>query len=395
MKLLLKWLLSIAIGVFFVWLAARSWPLEQIFAFELRLEGSYLVAGDVSPEEIRWYPPSPSDGAAGVNRGVTVADKGPIPNGWAFNLLYLIPYGIILSLIHVLRVLRWYPLLRPITKVSFWRLNRIGAVGFMCVFLFPLRLGEFVRPYLIAERGRIRMSEAMGTIVVERVLDGLLTSLMLFIVLRYLPSEHAQSYTELRAGSYIALSVFVLGTALLTMAYARRDRTVATIRKILGRLMPGMTERLIGILESFIRGLSALPSFRNLALFVGTTLLYWGMNGFGLYVFARGFGMHVPLLAAYAMMASVVVGMMIPNSPANVGSFWFFLLKPLELFGVGATSLQATAAALGIWLVQLIQLLLFGGYFLLVGTVSFKTVWASTKDSPTDALLPSESTERL
>jgi hypothetical protein len=83
------------------------------------------------------------------------------------------------------------------------------------------------------------------------------------------------------------------------------------------------------------------------------------------------------------MMASVVVGMMIPNSPANVGSFWFFLFKPLELYGVGATSLQATAAALGIWLIQLLQLLLFGGYFLLRGRVSMKTVWRTTAGSST------------
>ena len=388
MKLALKWAISLAIGAFFIWLSAQSWPLEKVFDYDFRIEGTYLVAGDIAPGDMDWHPEDPASAAGGTADGpgdgpALEADGGGagVKSGWSFNLLYILPYGAILVLIHFLRVIRWYPLLRPITKVGFWKLNRVGAVGFMSVFIFPLRLGEFVRPLLIAEKGKIRMSEAMATIVIERVVDGLMTSLLLFIVLRFLPTGYAESYSELRAGSYIALAIFVSGLSVLTLMYWRRDWTVRMIRRFVGRFLPGIAEKIIGILEAFLRGLSILPDWRNIAAFVGLTALYWGINGVGLFIFCRGFGLHVPLLAGYAMMASVVVGMMIPNSPANVGSFWFFLLKPLELYGLGGAHIPAIAAALGIWAMQLLQLLIFGCYFLLRGKVSAKDVWSKTSGS--------------
>ncbi|MBM4371672.1 MAG: hypothetical protein FJ098_08465, partial [Deltaproteobacteria bacterium] len=43
MRLLLKWLLSLAIGAFFVWLAFREWPVERLVCEGLRLEGAELV----------------------------------------------------------------------------------------------------------------------------------------------------------------------------------------------------------------------------------------------------------------------------------------------------------------------------------------------------------------
>ena len=151
------------------------------------------------------------------------------------------------------------------------------------------------------------------------------------------------------------------------------------IRRVVGRVLPGVAQRVIGILEAFLRGLSILPDWRNLAQFLLVTAVYWGVNGVGLYIFVRGFGLHVPLVGAYAMMAAVVVGMMIPNSPANVGSFWYFLLMPLALYGLGkGANLQATVAAIAIWLMQLTQLFLFAGWFLLRGKVSLRHLWSLT-----------------
>jgi hypothetical protein len=72
------------------------------------------------------------------------------------------------------------------------------------------------------------------------------------------------------------------------------------------------------------------------------------------------------------MEATIVIGMLIPNSPANVGSFWYFLLLPLGLYGVKQGDPSALIYGLCVWLTQLLQLSAFGGYFLLRGKVRFK-----------------------
>ena len=58
------------------------------------------------------------------------------------------------------------------------------------------------------------------------------------------------------------------------------------------------------------------------------------------------------------------IGMMIPNSPANVGTFWYFLLLPLQVYGISGNGVQAMVFALFVWLSQMGQMTLFGVYFL-------------------------------
>ncbi len=377
MKLVLKWVLGVGIGVLFVWLAARSWPFEQIFQFSLRIEGSYLIAGDIDPELDQYLLERTALGAAG-SASEHLVNERPQPRGWYFDLFHILPYFLFLTAIHFLRVVRWYPLLKPIAHVGFWDLNRIGAVGFMAVFIFPLRLGELVRPYMLSNEGKVRGSAALATIVVERVFDGLMTSLLLFATLVFLPSWNQESYAAISLGAFIALSVFVGCLGLLVLAYWRREWTIRAVRRLVGRGSRKMAERIVSIIEAFLQGLAVLPHWRSLALFSLLTALYWGINGLGLYIFCRGFGLHIPLLGAYAMMTCVVVGMMIPNSPANVGSFWYFLLMPLALYGLHSDNLQATVCALAIWTMQLLQQVLFAAYFFVTGKVSWRSVWRLT-----------------
>src|SRR5262245_49638511 len=70
----------------------------------------------------------------------------------------LIPYTLLLVAIHFLRVWRWGMLLSPVAHVPFRRLFPIATVGLLSIVLLPFRMGEFVRPYLIAERGKIPFS---------------------------------------------------------------------------------------------------------------------------------------------------------------------------------------------------------------------------------------------
>ncbi len=42
---LLKLLLGLAIGVFFVWLSAKDWPLDKLVGRETHLDGTVMTVG--------------------------------------------------------------------------------------------------------------------------------------------------------------------------------------------------------------------------------------------------------------------------------------------------------------------------------------------------------------
>ena len=130
--------------------------------------------------------------------------------------------------------------------------------------------------------------------------------------------------------------------------------------------------------EAFLGGLRALPSVSAFAWFVFLTFVYWGINGVAVWVMAKAFYLPVDLIGGYAMMACVVVGMMIPNSPGNVGSFWYFLLLPLPLYGVPDASTQAIAFGIMVWWLQVLQQGAFGAWFVIRGQVTWRRVLEAT-----------------
>ncbi len=346
-----KWIVSTGIGCLFVWLAFRDWPVSSIAAGGLRFEDG-MIATD----------------------------------GWRVSVVTLILYFVTLLSLHLWRFWRWQPLLKPLGHVDFWTLQRVCSVGNMAVFLLPMRLGELVRPMLLSTETPIRRSAALATIFVERTVDGVIVAGFLAVALLFMPSTNAESYLELKIGTWIAMLVFGAAVLVLIAMFAFRRRLSSVFHGMAGRISRGgPAARVAGMLDRFMAGLAVFPDLSNSLLFLLMSLLYWCSNGIGLWVLAQGFQVHtaagwaplgIPLIGCFAMMSTIVVGMMIPNAPANIGSFWYFLLKPMELYGIEPGNSAGLAYALTVWTLQLLQLLVFGGWFIARGQVSFRRAFA-------------------
>jgi uncharacterized protein (TIRG00374 family) len=363
-KFFKRTVLGLGIGAFFIWLSAREWPLGKVLG-PISFDDGLLVVG--SPD-IR-----------GVIEGTIDAQSGT--DGWLMDLGLVGIYLLVLSVIHLLRVIRWKPLLDPIVELDFWTHNRIGAVGFMAMFLFPLRLGELVRPYLVKQHtGRTRISQVLPSVAVERVADGLVVSLILMATLFALPATDRATAMRLGVGAIAALGVFVGVALLLVAARWQHKRTIRIVEVTIGRVSNRLMSKVIDVLDAFLGGLQALPSVKSFLWFLLLTLIYWLINGLGVWLMAQAFFLDVDVVGGYAMMACVVVGMMVPNSPGNIGSIWYFLLLPLPLYAIPSSSVQAIAFGLMFWLVQLLQQSAFGLWFILKGDVTWSRVLEATRD---------------
>ncbi len=337
-ELLVRWSVGLAIGALFTWLSARNWPIDKLFS------GTLTLGADRS----------------GAHSLLLVNDAGAV--NWSLRLWNLGGYLGCLFVIHWLRVLRWRPLLLAFAPAPLRVVNRIGAVGFMAVFMLPLRLGELVRPWLTHDDTGIPFGTGLSTIAVERVVDGLMVTLLLFAVLVQVPDTQLERYPQLLVGAYGALSVFGGATVVLLGTLVARAWTLRLLRSLIGVVSVGLANKIIGLVTTFIDGLSVLKSPVAVFSFLGMTVLYWGIVGFGVWLMAIGFGLDVPLIAGYTMMCCLVVGMMIPNSPGNVGSFWYFMLLPAGLYGVDTESPRAIGFGLGVWFVQTALVCLVGAW---------------------------------
>jgi hypothetical protein len=336
---------------------------------------------------LMWPSPRAIDNLEAVLRGLELASFLP----------YVIGFYALLAFVHLCRSWRWHYLLAPLgVRVSFGRLLAVSSVGFMAILVLPARLGEFVRPALIRRKGEISASQALGTVAVERIIDGLVVSVLVFGCFVALRGPGAPGW--MMPTAYAALGVFT--TAMVFLVFAMRWPE-ATVRFALAlTLLPRLAPRIAGVIEhkllDMIRGLAVLRDVKNLAVFGAWTAAYWIANGVATWLLARGFGLELSPVGAFATMGLVAVGITLPNSPGLVGQFQWFTMLGVSLYLGPAAASEKVATASGqldlygtvlayaifIHLLQVIWYVGMGALALASRHVSFAELRASRKLDP-------------
>jgi uncharacterized protein (TIRG00374 family) len=299
---------------------------------------------------------------------------------WSADHRYLAPYLLILLAIHLVRTWRWGLLLEPVAKVPFARLNGVCAVGFMALMVLPFRLGEFARPYLVADGKKVRVSAALSSVVVERVVDGMFTAVLLMLVLLAVP-EGTPGLRLLRVAGYVVFLAFAGLLAFLVVAYRNRSLAVRFTERIVGAVSARVAQRVAGMMDAFIHGLRVLPSRRKVVLFFALTAVYWGMNAWGMALLARGFDIRLDAVAAFTVLGALVVGVMIPAGPGMVGTFQAATVIGLSLFlPREVVNVHGQAYAHVLWAAQLAQQTALGVIFLFSRHVTFERLFSAPHD---------------
>jgi glycosyltransferase 2 family protein len=268
---------------------------------------------------------------------------------------YVAGYFGVLTAAHFLRLFRWGLTVRALGDVPWRRTLAVGAVGMFAIFALPARLGEFVRPLLISEGGKIGFGPATATVVVERIADGLTMSVVLFSTVLLLdPSVVPQEFV---ISGYVAASIFGgLSVGLLVSALTFRW-IQHPIRKIVGMVSEPLAEKILGVVGGFFRALTILSNPRLAASYALLTCAIWGLSGVGIWVLFSAFPgttTELGLLAAFTTLSVIVVGIMIPAGPGTVGVFHWAVVFALAMFAVeeSAGLLVATSLHLMIAMVN-------------------------------------------
>jgi hypothetical protein len=294
---------------------------------------------------------------------------------------YLLAYIGLLAVTHFCRMWRWNYLLHPIgVHLTTMRLFAVSSVGFMAILALPARLGEFVRPALVRKRGEVSMAAALGTIAVERISDGLLISVVVFVLF----FTHSGPYSPdwMMPVAYAAIGVFLAAMGFLAFALKWPDKTIATMVKfsLIRRFSPRVADRVAEKLRALISGFEVLGDRKNYAIFFLWTALYWLFNSVGMLVLARGFGLELSFLGAFATTGLVAVGITLPNAPALVGQYQWLVTSGLALY-LGPTVAKTDGFLFAVFC-HGIQVLWYVGWGVLSMSskhVSFTEVVASRK----------------
>lgn len=259
---------------------------------------------------------------------------------------------------------RWSLLLRPLGRVPPLRATRAIYAGLFTNELLPMRVGEVVRSWMVSRWTGASIVRVVPSIAVERLFDGFWLSIG--FALAAIAVELPREFT--RAADVVG-GLVLAGAALLVIVASRPpsgdesdgDEAPAAASPAPSRGR-GWLRSLRRHVRRFIHDLRLTVragGFFRASLISGGVLVFQAL-AFWLIMVACGLPLSV--WAGAIALLIVHLGTALPNAPGNVGSYQFFCVLGLSLFGVGKT--EATAFSLVVFVLLTVPLWAIGFFAL-------------------------------
>ncbi|HEV3051787.1 MAG TPA: lysylphosphatidylglycerol synthase transmembrane domain-containing protein [Longimicrobium sp.] len=263
-----------------------------------------------------------------------------------------------------IRAMRWKPLLEPVAPGIPFRPRIAGVfIGFGANNVFPARLGEFARTWVLAREARIPLTAAFASLVLERALDGIVMIVFLLVTMS-MPAfpAIASGGDNVQAGVRIvtAITAMMLLVLLLMAFFPRRMTAVA--ERVAVVLPRAFRRPAVDALHAFINGLHVLRNPRLLAISVAWALFQWLFLAGSFVLAFRAFGIDAPgFLGAVFLQSVIAVAVSLPAGPGFFGPFEAASVWGLGLWGVDAS--RAASFAIGFHLGGWLTVTLGGMYY--------------------------------
>jgi len=247
------------------------------------------------------------------------------------RFLWLIP-GVVAYFLAVWgRTWRWHYLLRPLKPIPIKELFPVVVIGYMGNNVYPFRAGEVIRAYVLKRNEDVKITASLATIIVERIFDGLVMLIFVFVVLPFASIEQDWLRTMIILGT---LAFFGALTVFLVMA-ARPVQARHTYTFIIDRfLFSRAKEPARQIADHFMEGLESLRSPRDLMMTLVSSLFIWLTETRKYWFVMYAFNFEVSFLALMLMTGVVNLATTLPGAPGHIGTFDGPGILVLEAFGV-------------------------------------------------------------
>ena len=234
---------------------------------------------------------------------------------------------------------RWKLLLSSFCRISAAKTFRALYAGVFLNMVFPLRIGEVARAYIVSRDGCLKFSSALSSLLVEYLFDGMWLAMGIGSAALFLSLPD-----QISVAARILGTVILLASAVFCIIVFREIPVIEKGPPSSRGLIRFALLRFHALQHSIRTSLKSMSKSRFFiaSFFLSGVDLFFHMGAF--WIIMRAYGIHLPFFTASAVVLFVFVGLIVPNAPSNVGSFQFFCV--IALMAVGIDKTQATGFSL-------------------------------------------------
>lgn len=299
---------------------------------------------------------------------------------------------------YVFRSVRWALLLRHNKKVPLLSLLGTQVIGFAAVALIG-RIADPVRPYLVARKTRLPISNQLAVYIVERLFDFGAMALIFSVAMLWIPDAQiiqALGHSRLLSAMmlhfpgmaasvarYAGLAITLLGASFLIAVRMAGGLVASFLERAFGLISKKLGHAIGQKVLSFRTGLDTIRSFSDLAVTASLSLAMW-------LLIALAYLETIQAFVASPQLASLTPAKCILLMTASGGASVFQLpvlgwfsqigIVAAALYGFfGASTEASTACAATLLLVTFISIIPVGLVWARFDHVSMRRVTAESE----------------
>jgi hypothetical protein len=231
---------------------------------------------------------------------------------------------------------------RPAYSTAF----RTFYIGHMANNLLPARGGDVLRCFLLSREWSVRdAARVLGTLGVEKVLDGLALLAVVATSLFFIGNQ-------IWLTRLAALAALIFGGAFVFMLALHRwpEGSMRFLRSAFGMLrMHRAFGKIEGSIRGFTVGIGAIGTWRGISTLGVMTVVIWTLEAAFVWAMAASVDVELTWAGGALVTAVLGLGLMVPAAPAYIGTYEFFTISVLGLFGASGEGALALAVIMHAW----------------------------------------------
>jgi uncharacterized protein (TIRG00374 family) len=248
--------------------------------------------------------------------------------------------------------------------------------------IIPIRLGEFVRAYVLGEKEGTGFAPVFSSIVVERTLD-LIGLLSLGIVTMLLVSAQA-GLSGIVIDIFTAVAVLIgVILVVIIVGIKKEDLIIRLLKRIISKipLIRRYTTMIADFASSLIKGLQGLSQNPKMfAANLGLTWLLWLTKTSAIYLTFVAFNYPLPFVSAILGGVLMSVSNILPATPGYVGSYEAFWVLIFTLLGIAEMDLLLAIGVIS-HLVGVLPIVIVGCISVVWLGVSFEEIFTLKRNA--------------
>ncbi|HOJ50109.1 MAG TPA: lysylphosphatidylglycerol synthase transmembrane domain-containing protein [Spirochaetota bacterium] len=279
------------------------------------------------------------------------------------NIFYFFISIIIMVLVFFTRAIRWFLLIRH--DVKFKNVYESMMIGYFIHNIVPFRIGELIRIYFLNSKSNISTSYLLGTVLAEKILDGL-SLIFIFIVLTTSINIENSFLKDTAKILMLILIIFFIIFYLLKVIKLniKSDKKLSNlnlkIRKIANKIIDG--SHTFGNLKKFLYTLSL-------------SIIIWLIENLAIVYILKAFSINIEDIFIKSIVPLLIInmGIMIPSGPGDLG---MFEIAGKQGFGnfLNININTAISITLIFHLITVLPGLIIGGFYMLKYHLSLKII---------------------